>query len=81
MMLKNLLEGIAILSKYYDDPDEQNVGAEHDEFIMFPTDNGLNEEDYNTLVGLGWDQPDVENDDHDFDLYDLEESWVAPAAA
>jgi hypothetical protein len=81
MMLKNLVEGIEIMRKYYDDPDEHHHTCEHDEFIMFPTDNRISEEDYEVLVALDWYQPEVANDDHEYNFYDQEESWVAPSAA
>jgi hypothetical protein len=80
-VIKDLLEGIAILSKYYEDPEGHNYTCEHDEFIMFRTQTRVDKEDYLALIDLGWDQPEAGNDDHDYDLYDEEESWVLPSSA
>lgn len=78
MNLGNILKGIAILQQYYDEPEEgSHVGCEHDELILYKTDNPVTEEHFNELAELGWHQFDVNNEENDFDLYDPEESWAA----
>lgn len=77
MKLKNLVEGIAILRPYYTDPDGYNMGCEHDEFCMFPTDKPVSTEDLAKLIELDWFQPDVKVDDLTVGDYDPEESWCA----
>lgn len=73
MNLKNLIEGINILKKYYADPDGYHLSAEHDIIYLDATLNPVSEDDIKTLFGLGWFQEGV-SDDEPYNLY---ESWCA----
>jgi hypothetical protein len=77
--LSELIDGLNILVKYFDDPDSYNVGAEHDVIYVYPTDRPVDKEDVKALIELGWFQEDVEIDDDDADFspehYSPEETW------
>lgn len=79
MNTKNLLEGIAILQRYVDNPDGYNIGAEHDQVYFYATDHPLGKEDFERLIKLNWFQPDVEEDgdEQTWEEYDQEECWSA----
>lgn len=72
MNLKNLVEGIEILRKHFDNPDGYHLGAEHDQVYIYATDKPLDAENVTALRSLGWFQPDTSEDD-----YAPEESWSA----
>jgi hypothetical protein len=60
MTIGKFAAGIAILVGYFDKPDENYaVGAEHDQFYVYPTDRPLSDEDVTALKAAGWFQPDV----------------------
>ena len=82
MTLENLLEGIAILRPYYDDPNGYHVGAEHDEVWLYATDRPLSTDDVRRMRALDWGQDcDAADEDEDPEAaateYDPEESWRA----
>lgn len=77
MTLDKLVEGIMILSKYFDKPDGYHIGAEHDIIYVFGTDKPVNDEDAAKLRELGWHQPDVDEDDDGNAPYDSDEGWGA----
>lgn len=58
MRLNRFIEGLQILSKYYDKLDGHHTGAEHDQFYAYQTDRPLTDEDLNRMVELGWFQPE-----------------------
>jgi hypothetical protein len=71
--LSAFIEGLELLRPYYHDPDGFHMQAEHDEFLMFATDNPVSDVDYDRLKELGWLQTYC----HDDDPYDPEEGWKA----
>lgn len=75
MNLKNFLEGVAIISKYYDNPEGYHIGADNDQIYLYATDNAITEEDISTLRDLGWFQPEVGTDD-EYSPGDGWSSWV-----
>jgi len=78
MKTKDIIEGLVILTKYRDDQDGRDVGAEHDVLYAFSTDRPVETDDLARLVELGWFQEDVEyEDDFAVENYDPEESWAA----
>jgi len=56
MNLKNFLDGINIIRKYYDDQNGYHLGAEHDQFYLYETDRFVSEKDQSLLRELGWFQ-------------------------
>ena len=74
-MLSKFIRALQIFQKYYD-KDGFHIGAEHDQFYVYPTDRPLSEEDLKTVVVLGWFQEEVEHED-DFKPsdYNPEEGW------
>lgn len=76
MKLGNLVQGITILQKYFDEPDGHHCGADHDIFYIYPTNKPVSDEDVGKLKELNWFQPDVEEDDDENAPYDAEESWA-----
>lgn len=77
MKLDKLVEGITILSRYFDDPAGRHVGAEHDIIYVYETNNPVSDEDVVKLKELGWHQPEVDEDDDGNAPYDPEEGWGA----
>lgn len=73
MKLNNFLEGINILRKYYKNPDGFHMGAEHDIFYMYPTDNELSQAHYKRLIELDWFQEEV----GDSGVYEPSAGWAA----
>jgi len=57
MKTKELIEGMNILSKYYEQ-NGFNTGAEHDVIYMYEPDMDITLEDFAKLLELGWDQED-----------------------
>jgi hypothetical protein len=74
MKLSELLQGIQILSTYYDDPDGYHVGAEHDVLYLYATDRPLSAEHVARMLALGWFQESGATDDEP-EAYDAEEGW------
>ena len=74
--MKNLIEGVRILSKYCNDPNDYRVGAEHDTIYAYPTDREISESDVNKLIELGWFQDVYFEDEFTYKDYDPDESWV-----
>ena len=68
MKLSELVQGIQILSTYYDDPDGYHVGADHDVLYLYATDRPLSAEDVTRMLSLGWFQESGTT-------YDAEEAW------
>lgn len=80
MRTKDIVEGMTILLKYYDDPAMWHTGAEHEVIYMYATDNPVTPEDLTRLVGLGWFQHEVEpvrGGNFEVMDYDKGEGWAA----
>lgn len=79
MNIKNLVEGINLLRKAFNDPDGYHIGAEHDAFYVYETDRPLSDEEAQKLIDLGWFQEGISDPSKDFTLedYDSAESWCA----
>lgn len=79
MKINDFIEGIQILSKYYDKPNGYHIGAEHDVFYVYSTDRQVATEDLNKLCELGWFQDADTGDEDEFkpEHYDPEEGWQA----
>ncbi len=78
MTTRNIIEGLAILEKYHNDPAGYNCGAEHDVIHAYPTDERLCDDDLNRMIALGWLQEGTERDEHGgfkAEFYDAEEGW------
>lgn len=75
MKLSELVQGIQILSTYYDDPDGYHVGAEHDVLYLYATDRPLSEEDVKSMLALGWFQESGASSEDEPEAYDAEEAW------
>lgn len=58
MQLDKFLAGIQILQPHYKNPNGFHIGAEHDQFYMYPTDTPLTEAEVKQMCDLGWFQPD-----------------------
>jgi len=71
MRLSNFMYGLAILAPYFDDQEGHHVGAEHDQFYVYPTDRPVGPRDLERLIGLGWFQPEAEEGA----AYDPAEGW------
>ena len=82
MRTKNVIEGLKILQKYWDDETGSgyNTGAEHDTIYADATDKPVEPTDLERLIELGWFQEDAPAYDgtEDFQAkhYDPEESWA-----
>lgn len=50
----NFIAGLVILTKYFDDANECNIGAEYDVVYVFQTDKDVTENDKITLNELGF---------------------------
>ncbi len=61
MQLSKFIQGLTILSKYYDKPDGDHIGAEHDQFFAWATTRALEPDDIAKMRELGWFQPDQED--------------------
>ena len=71
MTFNEVLEGMEIIGKYYDDKDDFHVSAEHDQIYLDNTDRPICEEDLQTLDQLGWFQTNISEG------YDPDEMWSA----
>jgi uncharacterized protein YqhQ len=58
MNLKNFIDGVDILKKYYDNLGGYHLGAEHDQIYLYQTDKPLSDEDQTKMKSLKWFQPD-----------------------
>ena len=74
MNLADFMVGLEILKPYYDDLVGCQLGAEHDQIYLYPTDRSLSEEDQLSLLELGFFQPDSD-DDSDDGAYVPTEGW------
>ena len=74
-----IIEGMTIISKYYNKDNNYNVGAEHDILYLFETDKPVSKEDLKTLIDLGWTQEEADFVDETFTIaaYDQGLSWSA----
>lgn len=79
MKLKQFIEGLTILSRYFDGEDGYHIGAEHDIIYVYETARPVEDTDLKRLVELGWFQPEAIHDRAAFrvDQYDPAESWAA----
>ena len=78
-MLSKFIRALQIFQKYYD-KDGFDIGAEHDQLYVYPTNKPLSEEDLKTVVVLGWFQPDVvaaDEDEFKPSDYNPYEGWSA----
>ena len=75
MKLSNFIEGLNTLSKYFDNPDGYHIGAEHDQFYVYATDQPLDAADVEKMKSLEWFQPEARGDDDA--PYDHQEGWSA----
>lgn len=71
MNLRSFTDGLAILSRYFDNPNAYALGAEHDQFYVYKTDRPVTEPDVVALRELGWFQPEQESGEP----YDPGEGW------
>lgn len=78
MKLSKFMDGLNTLLPYYNNADGFHIGAEHDQFYAYQTDNSLSPEDVKKMVGLGWFQPEggICEDESDV-AYDPENGWSA----
>lgn len=76
MKLSKFIEGLNILRPYYKDQDGYHIGAEHDQFYAYATDQPLTQEDQKRMCELGWFQPDGGMSE-DGGEYDKENGWSA----
>ena len=79
MQLNKFIEGLAILSQYYDKPDGYHLSADHDIIYIYPTDKSVPDADLKRLIELGFFQPDVDTDDDRYSVgfYQAGEGWAA----
>jgi hypothetical protein len=77
MNIKDFKDGLEILIKYYDNQEGFHLGAEHDIFYMYPTDNPVSDSDVELLRNLGWHQEDCEYDGDGKFIYDVDNAWGA----
>ena len=76
MKTSAIIEGLMILSKYWDD-DGYHCGGEHDAIWADKTPRPLDLNDVRRLIDLGWFQEDADCDDEDFAAkhYDADTGW------
>lgn len=67
-----VFRGLQILIPKFKDPTGYHLGAEHDEFYVWATDDPLTPEEVAELRELGWLQRDV----RDASVYDSEQGWM-----
>ncbi len=81
MKLSNIIEGLTILSRYYDKPDGYHNSAYHEILYAYSTDKPVSTEDVARLADLGWRQPDASTADDEgvweAGDYDPNENWAA----
>jgi hypothetical protein len=71
--LSNFIEGLKILQRYFEGEDGHRLDAKHDQFYVDKTDRPLSDDDVQKLRGLGWFQPESEENS----TYDPEKDWSA----
>jgi hypothetical protein len=74
MNLKDFTSGLAIITKYYDNPDGYHIGADNDVIYIYPSDNPMSSGDVATLRTLGFYQ---DGDNGENTGYKSWESWRA----
>ena len=74
--MKNLIEGLQILSKYYNNLNDCRISAAHDTIYISTTDNEIPESDVNKLIELGWFQDVYFGDKFTYGDYEYNKSWV-----
>ncbi len=74
MKLSHIIEGLQILSKYYETPDGYHTCAEHDVLHAYATPIPLSGEDLKRMYELGWGQEGREREPAE---YDKDEGWYA----
>ncbi len=55
MRTKDIIEGMQILSKYYEKSDGSHTGADHDIIFMYEPELKISEKDLARLEELNWD--------------------------
>lgn len=76
MNLKDFIEGVEILQKYYKDPNGYHLSAEHDQVYLGSTDRPVAAADVKRLHKLGWFQPDMLDEDGEASPeYDPNDGW------
>lgn len=73
MNLANLIEGLAILSKYFNDPSGYYVQADHDVIYITATNIPVQLRDVELLYELGFFQKGEDT----LDSYDPDKDWQA----
>ena len=76
MKLNDFIDGLLILKKYYNE-DGYHIGANQDQFYVYRTDYPLSSEDVDSLIDLGWFQPNTIDHDPNIDWaeYDSNLGW------
>lgn len=74
MKLKEFIEGMEIISRYYKRGNHYNLGAEHDVIYLYPTDSLISRPDVEKLHKLGWLQDGCDPSKGE---YHPGESWQA----
>jgi hypothetical protein len=79
MKMNDVIEGLQILQKYFDDPNGYNTAAEHDQIFVYPTNKPVSPEDVARLRELGWFQPDAGSRGVEAgkEPYEPEDGWTA----
>jgi len=72
MKLNEIIEGLKILQKYYDNPDDHHVDADHDIIYVYATQKPVSEEDLKKLHEFGFNQPGF---DAEAGEYSPDENW------
>ena len=77
MKTKGVIEGMQIISKYYNN-DGFNVKTEHEIIYMSFTDCCIESSDIKKLIEWGWFQEGITEENEDFKLedYSIEENWL-----
>jgi hypothetical protein len=77
MKLSNFVQGLMILTAYYEGADGYHLGAEHDIIYAYPTDTPMGMEAVKRMIELGWFQSDFDGEDFTVNDYDPEDGWAA----
>ena len=72
MKLNELIEGLKILQKYYDQPNGYNTGADHDVIYIYQTQKPVSEEDLKKLHEFGFFQSGYKLENGE---YNPDEGW------
>jgi len=73
MRINQIIQGLTILQKYYNDPNGYHTGADHDVIYAYKTDKELSSDDLNKMYELDWFQDGSEDDPQ----YQPDEGWKA----